>query len=291
MNSTKIIPVILSGGAGTRLWPLSREHYPKQYLKLTGKNTLFEQTILRLNGIDNIADPIIVCNNNHRFLVAEQCKNLKLNNPIIMLEPVGKNTAPAILAASFHAINLFEKSLLLVLSADHLIEDEKAFHDSVKLAIKQAENSKFVTFGIVPTEPNTGYGYIKSGLKEDENIYKVEEFLEKPDINLAERYLESGQYLWNAGIFLFESSALVDEMELYSPKMHKSVKLAVSNAKKDLDFIRLDSVAFNESPEDSIDYALLEKSKNVVVVPMNSGWSDVGSWKAIYDKGLKDERV
>ncbi|CAC9446789.1 Mannose-1-phosphate guanylyltransferase (GDP) (EC [uncultured Gammaproteobacteria bacterium] len=279
-----IIPVILSGGHGTRLWPLSRKQYPKQYLPLVGDNTMLQETILRLNGLDNLANPIIVCNAEHRFLVAEQCQQINISNPTILLEPVGRNTAPAIAAAALQALKITDNGVLLVLSADHVIEDINAFHQAIDSALKQANDNKLVTFGIVPTDANTGYGYIKS-LKNGQ----VEAFVEKPDLQTAQSYLKQGNYLWNSGMFMFQSQTLIDEFTMHSPNIVSAVSDAVNNATQDLDFIRLEKQAFELSPSNSIDYALMEKSNNVVVVPLDAGWSDIGSWSALYDIGMKDD--
>jgi len=285
----KITPVILSGGSGTRLWPLSRKDYPKQYLPLVGDNTMLQETILRLDGLDNITDPIIICNVNHRFLVAEQCQQIGVTNPTILLEPVGRNTAPAIAAAALQVRKDSSDTLLLVLSADHVIQDIPAFHDAINIASKQALDGKLVTFGIVPTDANIGYGYIKSLKESIDGAHKVEKFVEKPNIKTAESYLKQGCYLWNSGMFIFKAGTLVDELIIHSPDIIKLVNDAVNKATQDLDFIRLEKLAFESSPNESIDYALMEKSSNVMVVPLEAGWSDVGSWSALYDIGNKDK--
>ena len=284
----QIIPVILSGGSGTRLWPLSRKQYPKQYLPLASDNTMLQETILRLNGLDNLANPIIVCNADHRFLVAEQCQQINIKNPTILLEPVGRNTAPAIAAAALQSLQDSEDSTLLVLSADHVIQDVDAFHKAINIASQQAQSSKLATFGIVPTDANTGYGYIKSFEDNINGAYKVEEFVEKPDLKTAQSYLEQGNYLWNSGMFMFKAAVLIDELTTHSPEIIASVNNAVNNAEQDLDFIRLDKQAFESSPSDSIDYALMEKSDNVVVVPLDARWNDIGAWSALHDIGNKD---
>jgi len=284
----QIIPVILSGGSGTRLWPLSRKQYPKQYLPLAGDNTMLQETILRLGGLDNLADPIIVCNADHRFLVAEQCQQIDIKNPTILLEPVGRNTAPAIAAAALQSLKTSDDAVLLVLSADHVIQDIDAFHEAINIANNQAQEGKLATFGIVPTNANTGYGYIKSSKDNTDGAYMVEEFVEKPDLETAQTYLEQGNYLWNSGMFMFKADVLIDELTTHSPDTVKLVSDAVNNATQDLDFIRLDKQAFESSPSNSIDYALMEKSTNVVVVPLDAGWSDVGSWSTLYDIGAKD---
>ena len=284
----QITPVILSGGSGTRLWPLSRKEYPKQYLPLAGDNTMLQDTILRLNGLDNLADPIIVCNANHRFLVAEQCQQIDIKNPTILLEPVGRNTAPAIAAAALQSLKDSDSSMLLILSADHVIQDVDAFHQVINIANQHAQEGKLITFGIVPTDANTDYGYIKASKEDDNGVHKVEEFVEKPDLKIAEKYLDLGNYLWNSGMFMFKADVLINELTTHSPDIVKLVSDAVNNATQDLDFIRLDKQAFESLTSDSIDYALMEKSDNVVVVPLDAGWSDVGSWSALHDIGTKD---
>ena len=284
----KIVPVILSGGSGTRLWPLSRKQYPKQYLPLASDNTMLQETILRLKGLDNLADPIIVCNADHRFLVAEQCQQIDIQNPTILLEPVGRNTAPAIAAAALQSLKDLDGSMLLVLSADHVIQDIELFHQAINIASQQAQDGKLATFGIVPTNANTGYGYIKSSEENNNGAYKVEEFVEKPDLKTAQTYLEQGNYFWNSGMFMFKADVLIDELTTHSSDIVNSVNNAINNATQDLDFIRLDKQAFESSPSDSIDYALMEKSDNVVVVPLDAQWNDIGAWPALYDIGNKD---
>ena len=284
----QIIPVILSGGYGTRLWPLSRKEYPKQYLPLVGHNTMLQETILRFNGLKNFADPIIICNTDQRFLVAEQCQQIGVKNPTILLEPVGRNTAPAIAAAALHSLRASKDRVLLVLSADHVIQDIDSFHQAIKIASIQAQEGKLVIFGIVPTDANTGYGYIKSAQQNIDGAHKVEEFVEKPDLKTAEKYFDLGTYLWNSGMFVFKGDVLIDELTTYSPDIVKSVSEALNSSTQDLDFIRLDKQAFESSVSDSIDCALMEKSQNVVVIPLDVGWSDVGSWSMLYDIGAKD---
>ena len=284
-----ITPVILSGGSGVRLWPLSRKQYPKQYLPLMGDNTMLQETILRLKGLDNLADPIIICNAEHRFIVAEQCQKIDIINPVILLEPIGRNTAPAIAAAAFHSIKDSDNEILLVLSADHVIEDIEAFHAAINIAIKQAQKGELVIFGIVPTDANTDYGYIKSSDYDNDGAFRVEEFVEKPDLPTAQSYLEQGNYLWNSGMFMFQANTLIDELNTHAPDIVKSVKNAVENARQDLDFIRLEKQGFESSPSDSIDCAIMEKSNNVIVIPLDAKWNDIGSWASLYDIGKKDD--
>ena len=284
----EIIPVILSGGSGTRLWPLSRNQYPKQYLSLVSDKTMFQETILRLNGLDNLADPIIVCNADHRFLVAEQCQQINIKNPTILLEPIGRNTAPAIAAAALQSLKLSSDAVLLVLAADHVIQDVKAFHQAINVANKQALDGKLTTFGILPTDAKTSYGYIKLSIDDNGGAYQVEEFVEKPDLKTAQLYLEQGNYLWNSGMFMFQANTLINELTIHSPNIVKAVGSSIDNATQDLGFIHLEKQAFTSSPCDSIDYSLMEKSKNVVVVPLDAGWNDIGSWAALFDIGTKD---
>lgn len=285
----QIIPVILSGGLGTRLWPLSREHYPKQYLSLFNDTTMLQETILRLRGLENLSEPIIVCNANHRFLVAGQCQQIDIKNPTILLEPIGRNTAPAILASAVQSLKNRKNAVLLILSADHIIKNIEEFHRAINIGINQAKRGKLVTFGIMPNEANIEYGYIKVSESLIEKVYKVDEFVEKPDLETAKSYLTKGNYLWNSGIFMFNAITLIDELTLYSPDIVKSVSKAVNNSVKDLDFIRLDKQSFESSPSESIDIALMEKSDNVVVIPLDIGWSDVGSWSALYGVSEKDK--
>jgi len=284
----KIVPVILSGGSGTRLWPLSREKYPKQYLPLVGDNTMLQETILRLKRLKDLEKPIIVCNADHRFLVAEQCQQIDLHNPIILLEPAGRNTAPAIAVAALQSLKSEKGAVLLVLSADHIIQDIEGFHRAIGIASNQAKNGKLVTFGIVPTDANTEYGYIKSACKGVDGAYKVEKFVEKPDLSTAQNYLENGGYLWNSGMFMFRSDILIEELSFYSPDITRAAKSAINNSIQDFDFIRLEEKAFKSSASNSIDYTLMEKSHNVVVVPLDAQWSDVGSWRSLYSISKKD---
>jgi len=283
-----ITPVILCGGSGTRLWPLSRRQLPKQYLTLYGNNTMLQETILRLKGLSNLADPIIVCNVDHRFLVAEQCHQIDIKKPTILLEPVGRNTGPAIAAAAIQSLKQKNNSVLLVLSADHIIKNVDAFYQAINVANQQAQKGKLITFGIVPTNANTGYGYIRSSKKNIDGAYKVQEFVEKPNEENAKKYLELGNYLWNSGIFMFKPDLFVDELNIFSSDTVKLVADAINNAKQDLDFIRLEKKAFESCSSNSIDCMLMEKSKKLVVVPLNAGWSDVGSWSTLYDISEKD---
>ncbi len=290
-----IIPVILSGGSGSRLWPLSRQLYPKQLLALTGENTLIQQTANRLRGMDDAAPPIVICNEEHRFLVAEQMQETGIKPDAIILEPVGKNTAPAVAVAACHAVEKEEDALLLVLPADHIIKRLDVFQDAVQAGSAHAERGNLITFGIVPQSPETGYGYIRRGevVQEFEHrmvkaIYRVDKFVEKPDLSTAEQYVKSGEYFWNSGMFLFRASTFLEELKKFEPEMFKYAQLAYSRAVKDLDFTRLDKEAFEQCPADSIDYAVMERTDKALVVPVDAGWSDIGSWSALWDAGLKD---
>jgi len=287
----QIVPIILAGGAGERLWPLSRRQLPKQYLPLASDKTMLQETILRLNGLENLGSPIIICNSDHRFLVAEQCQELNIENITILLEPIGRNTAAAIAAAALQSKSQHKDGVLLVLSADHVIGDKKAFHQSINIAYEQAIEGKLVTFGVAPTDANTGYGYISTSNNDSSNsVMNVEHFIEKPAQKEADLFFNSGNYFWNSGMFLFQVDTLISEMKLYCNDVLQATSLAVTKAKIDLDFIRLDKEAFELAPNISIDYALMEKSSNVVVVPINAKWNDIGSWLALYDIGEKDIR-
>ena len=283
-----IIPIILSGGFGSRLWPLSREQYPKQYLPLSSEKTMLQETILRLSGFKNIEDPIIICNDEHRFLVAEQCQQIDIKNPTILLEPVGRNTAPAIAAGALHSLKQDKNATLLVLSADHVIQNIGVFHEVINQAYREAQDGKMVIFGITPTCANTAYGYIKAECKPHNGVYKVEKFVEKPNQKIAQSYFKQPNYFWNSGMFMFKANEVINEFTNHSPEILSSVKKALNQSKKDLDFIRLDKTEFETSPSISIDYALMEKSNNIMVIPLDAGWSDIGSWSALYDIGLKD---
>ncbi|ASN86364.1 mannose-1-phosphate guanylyltransferase/mannose-6-phosphate isomerase [Pectobacterium versatile] len=282
-----ILPVIMAGGSGSRLWPLSRTLYPKQFLSLVSNLTMLQDTVVRLNNIKH-QSPLFICNEAHRFIVAEQLRQKNIKHSGIILEPVGRNTAPAIALAALQAIHNGDDPILLVLAADHAIQNEKAFIESVSSAIAHASNDKLVTFGIVPDRPETGYGYIRRGLPID-NAFTVSSFVEKPDIVSAQNYLDSGEYYWNSGMFMFKASRYLKELECHSPEIYQACSLSIEGINKDLDFIRLDSDAFHICPDDSIDYAVMEKTADAVVVPMDACWSDVGSWSALWDIAVKDQ--
>jgi mannose-1-phosphate guanylyltransferase/mannose-6-phosphate isomerase len=285
----KITPVILSGGFGKRLWPLSRNQYPKQYLSLVGKKSMLQETILRLDGLKGLEKPIIMCNADHRFLAAEQCQQIGVKNAIILLEPVGKNTAPAIAAAALQSIREFGDTLLLVLPADHHIEDIDALHRAIDVATKQALSRRLVTFGIVPTDANTGYGYIEYSKERSDNAYRVKSFVEKPDQETANQYLKKGDHLWNSGMFMFRASVVIDELTTYAPNIVRSVTKSLDKATQDFDFVRLGEQDFSSSPSDSIDYALMEKSDKCIVVPLDANWNDLGSFSSLYNVSTKDK--
>ncbi|GIU18023.1 MULTISPECIES: mannose-1-phosphate guanylyltransferase/mannose-6-phosphate isomerase [unclassified Shewanella] len=285
-----ITPVIMAGGNGSRLWPLSRSLYPKQFLSVTGGQSMLQQTVARLSDIEH-ASPVLICNEEHRFIAAEQMRLGNYEHGGIILEPVGRNTAPAIALAALQAVNNAvdgEDPILLVLAADHLIDNEEAFKDSVSKATPFAESGKLVTFGIVPTTPETGYGYIKSGIQEG-NAYSVSEFVEKPDLATAKEYLASKNYYWNSGMFLFKASRYLEELKLYSPEMLDVCRRSIAESTQDLEFIRVDKTVFATCPDDSIDYAVMEKTTAAMVVPMDAGWSDVGSFAALWDVSEKDQ--
>jgi mannose-1-phosphate guanylyltransferase len=277
-----IYPVIMAGGSGSRLWPLSRAAHPKQFLRLHGEDTMLQATVKRLSGL-NVQTPITICNEEHRFFVAEQLREIdKLGS--IILEPVGRNTAPAIALA---ALTANDDPLLLVLAADHVIQDEVAFNAAVMRAIPLAEAGKLITFGIVPTQPHTGYGYIRRGKDMGEG-FEVDAFVEKPSSDVARDYLSSGDYYWNSGMFLFKASSYLEELKKFRPDILDQCKASVTEVTADLDFLRINKETFESCPAESIDYAVMEKTSRAVVVPMDAGWSDIGSWSSLWDISEKD---
>ncbi|WPB55490.1 mannose-1-phosphate guanylyltransferase/mannose-6-phosphate isomerase [Xylophilus sp. GOD-11R] len=285
----RIVPVILSGGSGTRLWPLSRTGYPKQFLGITQEQTLFQLTLARLEAFTGLDAPLIVGNENHRFILGEQLQSLGVRPQAILLEPAARNTAPAIAAAAFAAMAHGADPLLLVLAADHVVEDVDAFCQAVQAGVPAARAGSLVTFGIVPSAPETGYGYIEvDAFAADGGACDVAGFVEKPDLATAQAYLAGGRHLWNSGMFLFRASVVLAELERFSPTVTAAAREAVGKARADLDFLRLDKAAFSASPDDSIDYAVMEKSDKVKVVPMSAGWSDVGAWRAVWEVAAKD---
>ncbi|MCC5860059.1 MAG: mannose-1-phosphate guanylyltransferase/mannose-6-phosphate isomerase [Ectothiorhodospiraceae bacterium] len=286
-----ITPVILSGGSGTRLWPLSREHYPKQLLPLADSDaTLLQQTVQRLEGMADAATPIIVCNQEHRFLVAEQLRSLGGARPDILLEPVGRNTAPGVAVAALHLARTDPEGILLVMPSDHLIRDTAAFRRAIAAGARAAETGSLVTFGVLPTHPETGYGYIRAAQRPDDpdRAVDVAEFVEKPDLDTASGYLASGDYLWNSGIFMFQAQGYLDELEQHAPAILDASRQALEQAQADLDFLRLGQDAFAACPSDSIDYAVMEKTRRAAVVPLDAGWTDLGSWSALHEASDTD---
>ncbi|WP_146442621.1 mannose-1-phosphate guanylyltransferase/mannose-6-phosphate isomerase [Vibrio kanaloae] len=311
-----ILPVILAGGSGSRLWPLSRELYPKQFLSVAGKHSMLQQTLKRLQGLENFVvgahcdAPFIICNEEHRFIAAEQVRSANLQHSGILLEPIGRNTAPAIALAALQALSKssdraekYRDPIILVLAADHHIAKTSQFQQAVSRGVDYAKQGKLVTFGITPKAPETGYGYVKQGkpllpstqtstIAEEQRVahaYAIESFVEKPDKKTAEDYIRSGQYLWNSGMFMFTASRYLEELAEHSPEILTACKLALEEQNTDLDFIRIDTEAFKNSPSDSIDYAVMEKTSHAAVIPMDVGWNDIGSWSAIWDVSDKDE--
>ncbi|OGR31044.1 MAG: mannose-1-phosphate guanylyltransferase/mannose-6-phosphate isomerase [Desulfuromonadales bacterium GWC2_61_20] len=286
-----IVPVIMSGGAGTRLWPLSRELYPKQFLPLAEERTMLQATLSRLDGLPEQALPLIVCNEQHRFLVAEQLRQISSSAAAIILEPVGRNTAPAVAVAALQAVAEGADPLLLVLAADHVIPRADIFRETVQAAVAHAEAGRLVTFGIVPTMPETGYGYIRGGARvggDKDTALAVAAFVEKPDLVTAQSYLASGDYFWNSGMFLFKASTYLEALAGFAPDILAACRRSFTGASRDLDFVRLEAAAFSTCRSDSIDYAVMEKADNGVMLPLAADWSDVGSWSALWEIGSKD---
>ncbi|MBQ0720529.1 MAG: mannose-1-phosphate guanylyltransferase/mannose-6-phosphate isomerase [Gammaproteobacteria bacterium] len=286
-----MIPVVLSGGSGSRLWPLSRAHYPKQFIPLAGEQTMLQDTLGRLQGLQAEGlSPLVICNEQHRFMVAEQLREIDVTAQNILLEPVGRNTAPAVALAALAAA---PEDILLVLPADHVIDDVPAFHRAIELACSEAEQGALVTFGVVPTSAQTGYGYIQAaggGLSQAGGsvAQRIAQFIEKPDLATAQAYVDSGGYYWNSGMFAFKASRYLEELERYQPAMLSACRAALDGASVDLDFTRIDAELFAACPDDSIDYAVMEKTDNAVVIPLDAGWSDIGSWSALWDISEKD---
>ncbi|MDE2463153.1 MAG: mannose-1-phosphate guanylyltransferase/mannose-6-phosphate isomerase [Alphaproteobacteria bacterium] len=283
-----IVPVILSGGSGTRLWPLSRQNLPKQFLALTGVSTLFQQTITRTCALDGMSTPIVVCSEDHRFLVAEQLQELGVGGASIILEPLPRNTAPAIALAALQALQADPEAVLLVLPADHLIGDPSSFGEAVNKARFLARKGWLVTFGIRPQGPETGFGYIRRAESLDANGYKVGAFVEKPDRPSAQSYVDSGTYDWNSGMFMFRAASYLDELQCHAPNIFETVSTAYAQHRTDLDFIRIERDAFVAVPGNSIDYAVMEKTDRAAIVPVSCGWSDIGSWDALWAASQHD---
>ena len=284
-----LFPVILSGGSGSRLWPLSRHNQPKQFLKLIGDNSLYQETIERVSRLPNVEHTITVCSEDHRFMVGEQLAEIDVKNGDILLEPVARNTAAAIALAALQVASVDANGQLLVLPADHLIEKEQAFAGAVEKAQRLAQSGKLVAFGINPDCPETGYGYIKGGAALAEDGSVIEQFVEKPDLPTAEQYVASGKYFWNSGMFLFTAQSYLDELVKLEPEIYAAAKDAFALAKRDLDFVRFDKAAFERSPDISIDYAVMEKTDNAAVVPVSCGWSDIGSWSSMWQASERDD--
>ena len=282
-----ILPVIMAGGSGTRLWPLSRGNYPKQFLSLNGEHTMLQDTLNRLTGLVH-SPAMLICNEEHRFIAAEQVRQLDAEHGGIFLEPAGRNTAPAIALAAFKAIENGQDPLLLVLAADHVIEDSAAFQVSVNRAAELANQGKLVTFGIIGNSPETGYGYIKRGAPL-ECGYVVDSFVEKPNLDKAKQYIESGDYYWNSGMFLFKASRYLEELKAFRSDIYVACEKAIALQNSDMEFIRVDKAAFEACPDESVDYAVMEHTKDAVVVPMDAGWSDVGGFAALWKVSVQDE--
>lgn len=285
--STSIFPAIMCGGSGTRLWPLSRSLFPKQFLPLVNETSMLQDTLRRLP--DSCAEAVFICNEEHRFLVAEQVRQLEVNQGTILLEPEGRNTAPAVALAAINSLAKNQDALLLVLAADHVIKNTSAFHQAVEQASIAAEQGKLVTFGIVPTHAETGYGYIKKGEEQSSCTFKVAEFVEKPSADIASDYLASGNYLWNSGMFLFKASRYLEELGKHRPDILENCQRAMKEVEQDLDFLRPNKDSFLACASESIDYAVMEKTDSAVVIPLDAGWSDVGSYSALWDVCAKDE--
>ncbi len=282
-----IHPVILSGGSGTRLWPLSREHYPKPLLPLLAERSLLQDTVCRMDGLPDVASPIFVCNEEHRFLIAEQIRQIGKSCSSIILEPTGRNTAPALTVAALYALDQDADAVLLAMPADHIIRDLAAFHNAVQHGALLAAAGRLVTFGTLPVSPETGYGYIRKGAPEgqsngsDAQWYGVAKFVEKPDAETAAAYLASGEYLWNSGIFMMLASRWLDELQRFRPDIVAACQHAYQDGRRDGDFLRVAREAFEACPSDSIDYAVMEKTDHACVVPLDAGWSDVGTWSSL----------
>jgi mannose-1-phosphate guanylyltransferase len=294
MNANNIIPVIMCGGSGTRLWPLSRAQFPKQFLPLVNDTSMLQDTLARLPSQHQA--PVFICNEDHRFLVAEQVKQVNCDKATILLEPKGRNTAPAVALAALNALTDNKGALLLVLAADHVIKETEKFHQAISVATVAAAEGKLVTFGIVPTHAETGYGYIQKGSKQDRqqnsqqanDTYQVAKFVEKPNAETAQGYLESGDYLWNSGMFLFKASRYIEELEKFRPDILSACRASMAKVEKDLDFTRPDRESFLQCADESIDYAVMEKTEDAIVVPLDAGWSDVGSYSALWEVCQQD---
>jgi mannose-1-phosphate guanylyltransferase len=289
-TTIQILPIILAGGSGTRLWPLSRKHYAKQYLALDGATTtMLQSTVARIGALP-CASPFVICNEEMRFLAAEQMRQIGQDKALILLEPEGRNTAPAIALAALEAVAGGDDSVLLVMSADHKINNPEAFTAAVEVALPLAVSDYLVTFGITPTHPETGYGYIRSGTAiSDSGASKIDAFVEKPDLATAEGYISTGGYFWNSGIFLFRASRYLAELEVFRPDILNACRAAYEGKENDLYFLRFNEAAFLACPDESIDYAVMEKTSASVMVPLDAGWSDIGSWSALWEASEKND--
>ena len=281
-----ITPIILAGGSGTRLWPLSRKLQPKQFINLVNETTLFQDTLLRLPK--NTANPIVICNEDHRFLVAEQARQINKKLDCIILEPFGKNTAPAIALAAIKLRKNNKNPTLLILAADHLIKDLDAFHRAINISENLVNENKLITFGIVPDRVETGYGYIEAKINNEEEQFDILSFTEKPNEKNASNYIKSGNYFWNSGMFMFSSSKYLDELRKFNLSIYEICKKSIKNELKDIEFIRIDKEEFVKCPNLSIDYAVMEKTSDAKVVPLDAGWSDVGSWDTLMNSKTRD---
>jgi mannose-1-phosphate guanylyltransferase len=283
-------PIVLCGGSGSRLWPLSRAMRPKQFQGITEDKTLFQLTLQRLQGIPGVQAPIIVSNQEHRFLAAEQARVIGIEPAAVLLEPVGRNTAPAIAVAALQARSGGEDPILVVLPSDHIFEHVAAFRRAVLEGERAANENMLVTFGIVPDRPETGYGYLMAGeTTHISNVCRVKRFVEKPSAEVAQSYLESASYFWNSGMFMFRASVFLEELKKYRPDIHAASELAWNQARKDLEFIRLEQECFAACPSESVDYAVMEKTESAVMVPLEAGWNDVGAWPAVWQSQNKDD--
>tara|TARA_Y100000589_G_scaffold298045_1_gene306275 strand:+ start:74 stop:1522 length:1449 start_codon:yes stop_codon:yes gene_type:complete len=298
MKTQPIVPIILAGGSGSRLWPLSRKSYPKQFLSLVegDKNTLLQRTYKRIKNLENLSNPIIICNEEHRFIVGDQMRKIKINPLSIILEPLGRNTAPAIAIAALKAIDYFKDGdldpILLILSSDHHIENINKFHNSLIKSIEESKKGNLIIFGVVPTYPATGYGYIESKdppISENIIARKVKSFIEKPTQETAKLLFESNKFLWNSGMFVFKATDIIEEIESHSPYIIENCKESLKNSIKDLDFLRLDRKTFEKCPDTSIDIAVFEKTKKAFVIPLDCGWDDIGNWESIWNLSKKDK--
>lgn len=289
--TTSFYPLILSGGSGSRLWPMSRRLLPKQFLALTSERSLLQETVARLQGVQGGRAPIIVSNGEHRFLVAEQLREIGVKPEVQILEPVGRNTAPAVAVAAMHAQSRHPDACLFVQPSDQLILDVPAFHAAIAAALPLAAGGSLVTFGVTPRGPVTGYGYLERGepISGSAGSYRVARFVEKPDLETARRYVASGQFFWNSGMFVFLARRYLEELQRFRPDIASAAKAAWQAGKSDLDFMRLDAAAFEACPSDSVDYAVMERTSSAVMVQADIGWSDVGSWAALWETGSKDD--